>query len=152
VRGWSANPFKIQFSRFHWTCPVKPPDSKTVLPNSRDRYQTCPVSPPDLSGPWPAPREPHRTCPVDRTCSICDRLPEASHRTCPVPTRLVQLIRLVRPKPTSRELCRTCPVKALPNSSFELATQKRKAFLEIQNLSSSSSLPKIQALILILER
>jgi hypothetical protein len=108
---------------------------------------------------------------LHRTSPTRGWLPESSDpdQLLENPTGLVQLIghvwsvtdfqRLLRPRPASRELCQTCSVchrtslvKALPNGSFGVATQKIKALIEIQNLSSSSSLPKIQVLILVLER
>jgi hypothetical protein len=58
VRGQSSYASKINISKFYWTCPVNPLDSKKPPPNSRGGYQTCLVPPsglfdgPNLSDPW----------------------------------------------------------------------------------------------------
>jgi hypothetical protein len=106
------------------TCPVNPPNSRDLLPASKEGYQTSLVPPPNIFGPWSATRE---FLPASRSVH---RLPEAFTGLVPVnlsPTALFVVETINRPPPT--------PLDRFGHS--EKAKLSLRSNLEILSLSLS---------------
>jgi hypothetical protein len=109
------------------TCPVNPPNSRDLLPASKEGYQTSLVPPPNIFGPWSATRE------FLHASRSVHRLPEAFTGLVPVnlsPTALFVVETINRPPPT--------PLDCFGHS--EKAKLSLRSNLEILSLSLSLSL------------